>query len=53
MKGIAWGELYNTHKDNDWDSAKLETEIARLMQDDDVTKKKAFMPMCRQAKKNT
>ncbi len=42
MKGIAWGELYNTHKDHLWDAAKLETEIARLMQDDDVTKKKGI-----------
>jgi hypothetical protein len=42
MKGIPWGELYNSHKDNAWDSAKLEKEIARLMQDDDVTKKKGI-----------
>ncbi len=42
MKGIAWGELYNTHKDQDWDSAKLEIEIKRLMQDDDVSKKKGI-----------
>jgi len=42
MKGIQWGELYNQFKDHDWDSAKLETEIARLMQDDDVTKKKGI-----------
>ena len=42
MKGIAWGALYNNHKDHPWDSAKLETEIARLMQDDDVTKKKGI-----------
>ncbi len=42
MKGIAWGTLYNSHKEHPWDSAKLETEIARLMQDDDVTKKKGI-----------
>lgn len=42
MKGIPWGELYNSHKDNAWDSATLEKEIARLMQDDDVTKKKGI-----------
>ena len=39
MKGIAWGELYNTHKGDEIDPAKLEKEIARLMADDDVTKK--------------
>ena len=42
MKGIPWGELYNAHKDNAWDSPTLEKEIARLMQDDDVTKKKGI-----------
>ena len=41
-KGIAWGELYNTHNDKYWDSAQLEVEIKRLMQDDDVTKKKGI-----------
>ena len=44
MKGIAWGELYNKHHIQAWDSAQLETEIARLMQDDDVTKKKGIYP---------
>ena len=42
MKGIAWGELYNAHKDKSWDSAQLEVEIKRLMQDDDVSKKKGI-----------
>lgn len=42
MKGIAWGELYNKHKDRELDPAKLEKEIARLMADDDVTKKKGI-----------
>lgn len=40
MKGIGWGELYNTHHREEHDSAKLEAEIARLMADDDVTNKK-------------
>ena len=44
MKGIAWGALYNKHKDKNWDAAQLETEISRLMQDDDVTKKKGIYP---------
>jgi hypothetical protein len=39
MKGVAWGELYNTHKDDEIDSSEIEKEITRLMADDDVTKK--------------
>ena len=39
MKGIDWGNLYNEHKDGSFDSKKLEKEISKLMQDDDVTKK--------------
>jgi hypothetical protein len=39
MKGIAWGELYNAHKGDELDSAKIEKEVTRLMADDDVTKK--------------
>ncbi|MDR2070359.1 MAG: DUF262 domain-containing protein [Treponema sp.] len=42
MKGIDWGFLYNTHKDKPLDSAALEKEISRLMQDDDVTNKKGI-----------
>lgn len=39
MKGVAWGDLYNQFKDDKFDPKKLEEEITRLMQDDDVTKK--------------
>jgi predicted SprT family Zn-dependent metalloprotease len=39
MKGIAWGELYNDFKDKKFDAKVLEKEVARLMSDDDVTKK--------------
>ena len=42
MKGIEWGFLYNEFKDEKYDSKKLEVEIARLMQDEDVTKKKGI-----------
>ena len=31
--------LYNEFKSNNYDSKKLEEEISRLMQDEDVTKK--------------
>jgi hypothetical protein len=42
MKGVAWGDLYNEHKDAPLDPAKIEDEVARLMADDDVTKKKGI-----------
>lgn len=39
MKGVCWGELYNQFKDEIYDAKKLEQEIVKLMQDEDVTKK--------------
>ncbi len=39
MKGIAWGPLYNKFGKQKLDTTKLETDITRLMQDEDVTKK--------------
>jgi len=42
MKGIAWGTLYNTHKDDNLDPATLQAEVERLMADDEVTKKKGI-----------
>jgi hypothetical protein len=39
MKGVLFGTLYTQLKDTPIDSAKLETEITKLMQDEDVTKK--------------
>ena len=42
MKGIQWGFLYNEFQNQNFDSAKLEKEIAKLMQDDDVTNKKGI-----------
>lgn len=39
MKGVNWGKLYNEFKDKKLDTAKLEVEITKLMQDEDVTKK--------------
>ena len=40
MKGIAWGTIYNAHKADTLDPATLEAQTARLMADDEVTKKK-------------
>ena len=42
MKGIAWGDLYNTFKDQELDAKKLESEVSRLMEDEDVTNKKGI-----------
>lgn len=42
MKGIEWGFIYNEFKDINPDSKKLEKEIAKLMQDQDVTNKKGI-----------
>jgi HNH endonuclease/Protein of unknown function DUF262 len=39
MKGVNFGSLYNAFKNTAIGSKKLETEITRLMQDEDVTKK--------------
>ena len=39
MKTPEWGALYNEFKDNSYDPAALERDTARLMADDDVTRK--------------
>lgn len=42
MKGVDWGMLYNQYKEEQYDTAKLESEISTLMQDEDVTNKKGI-----------
>lgn len=42
MKGVEWGELYNRHHDEAFDSAALESQIVQLMQDEDVTNKRGI-----------
>ncbi len=42
MKGLAWGELYNRFKDEDFLASELEEEIRRLMMDDDVSNKRGI-----------
>lgn len=39
MKGVVWGELYNAHKGDKLNPEKLELNISKLMQDEDVTSK--------------
>ena len=44
MNSVQWGELYNKFNNKKFDSKKLEKEIAKLMQDEDVTKKSGIYP---------
>lgn len=44
MKAVDWGPLYNQFKDEEFDTDKLEKQIAKLMQDDDVEKKSGIYP---------
>ncbi len=42
MKGVAWGKLYNEHKDGQYDSNAIEEEVKQLMMDDEVNNKKGI-----------
>lgn len=42
MKGVEWGFLFNEFKDQKFDAKKLEEEIAKLMEDEDVENKKGI-----------
>ena len=44
MKGVHWGGLYNQSKDKEYDTDKLEKQIAKLMMDDDVARKSGIYP---------
>ncbi len=44
MSGVNWGELYNEFKDKKLNPKKLEEEISKLMQDEDVSKKSGIYP---------
>lgn len=44
MANVNWGELYNKFKNKRLNAKKLENEIAKLMQDEDVTKKSGIYP---------
>ncbi len=44
MKGVDWGSLYNKYKDEKYDTGKIEKESAKLILDDDVTKKSGIYP---------
>lgn len=42
MKGLDWGEFYNTHKDAPLNAATLEQRIKELIDDDEVNSKKGI-----------
>ncbi len=44
MESVNWGELYNRFKKKSLKAKKLETEIAGLMENEDVTKKSGIYP---------
>ena len=44
MKGVEWGLLYNKYKDIVFDTQAIEEETAKLIADDDVTKKSGIYP---------
>lgn len=44
MKGVDWGCLYKEFKDNVIDAKKIDTEVSKLILDDDVTKKIGIYP---------
>ena len=44
MKGVDWGTLYNKYKDEQYNTEKIEKEVAKLILDDDVTKKSGIYP---------
>lgn len=44
MKNVDWGVLYNEYKDALLNSDELESEVSKLMQDEDVTKKSGIYP---------
>lgn len=42
MKGLAWGDFYNTHKDEKLNAADLEKRIVELIDDDEVDSKRGI-----------
>lgn len=42
MKGVDWGSLYNSYKDKVFNTDEIEEETVKLIQDDDVQKKKGI-----------
>lgn len=44
MKNVAWGRLYNEFRDKKLDAGQLATEVAKLMEDEEVGRKSGIYP---------
>jgi hypothetical protein len=44
MRGVEWGALYNRFQGEPLDTDKLEKQVAKLMMDEDVTRKSGIYP---------
>jgi len=44
MKGVDWGILYNSYKDESYNTKEIEKETAKLILDDDIKKKSGIYP---------
>ena len=42
MKGLAWGDFYNEFNHREFDPNEMEDEVAKLMEDEDVTAKRGI-----------
>lgn len=42
MKGLDWGHLYNQYHENTYNSTKINNDIAELIDDDEIKKKKGI-----------
>lgn len=42
MKGLNWGTLYNQYHSNNYNSAKIDDDIQKLIDDDEIKKKKGI-----------
>jgi len=44
MKGVDWGSLYNKYKDCEIDPVEIEAKVAKLLDDEEVTKESGIYP---------
>lgn len=42
MKGLKWGALYNQYHNNTYNSTKIDVDIAKLIEDDEIKSKKGI-----------
>ena len=44
MKGVDWGSLYNAYKDTELNPVKIEAEVEKLLDDDEVQRESGIYP---------